>query len=292
MHLCDRILLNGSGEQHPEAADVFFVNLRDVATQPARTKIDARQAFPHVVVRGARVEALLEKRDAGFVPQAAAKHERRVGSDGDDWRGQCLRDVVHLDKLLRRHLQVYLKTGVASLQQRRVVLHQQFVHTLHAQLKRGAEQVFLDGCHEREVAVFGREVVHLQVVLAQRGQYTREADAGIILVEHFLDNGQIFKVFGLHIAQASTRELAGAEVGLEVEFCQFRDAPIVLFEVFEHLHVDARGLEGLVVYEAHFLLCTDAGDIRLEPVVGKHILEGLHIVEQAAHKVLHLAFAL
>ena len=79
---------------------------------------------------------------------------------------------------------MHLKTGVTCFEQRRVVLDEQFVDTFYPQLERTAEQVFLNGCHQREIAVFGCKVVHLQIVFPERWKYATQHQTGVELVEY------------------------------------------------------------------------------------------------------------
>ena len=80
------------------------------------------------------------------------------------------------------------------------MFHQQFVDAFYPKFKRSAQQVFLNGRHERKIAILGREVVHLQVVLAQGGQNAAQDNACIEFVQHLLNNGQVMQVFSLHVA--------------------------------------------------------------------------------------------
>ena len=124
----ETVLFNFSPQQYPETRNVFLVNLQNGAFQPACAKTHARASLAHVLVGSTHVQCLLEQRDARLVPQPLAKNNRRVGTYRHDRCCQRLRYIVLVHKFLRSHLQVYLKTRVAGLQQRGIVLHQQFVN--------------------------------------------------------------------------------------------------------------------------------------------------------------------
>ena len=183
---------------------------------------------------------------------------------------------------------MYLKTGVAGFEQGRVVLDEQLVYAFHAQLEGAAEQVFLNGSHQGEIAVFWREIVHLQIILSQGGQNTAQHQTGIEFVEYSLYFFQIPEVFSLHLTQAIPGKFPGRQVGFEVEFRQFRYTPgLVVAESGKYLHIDGGRLHGLFVNDAHFLFCTYTNDIRLKPVIPEHILKSLYVVEQTPYETLH-----
>ena len=83
-----------------------------------------------MLVRATRIECLLEQGDAVFMPQPATKDDGAVDCGGHDGPGDRLRDVVVLDEVVGRDLEVNLKAGVGCLEQGRVMLDGQFVDAL------------------------------------------------------------------------------------------------------------------------------------------------------------------
>jgi hypothetical protein len=281
----ERVLVDLEAEERAEARHVLAVHLEDRLADPRTAEIHPRAALAHVGVAAARVDGLLEDRDAGLVPQALAEEHGRVRRRGEHGARDRLGDVVHLRELARADLPVDLEGGVARLHHHRVVLHHELVDALDADLvvlpaQRGQRAV------EREVPRVRRHVLEAEVGLPDRGQDAHEHGMDADLAARLAHARQELVGLALEAGEAVAAEGQRVEVELEVEA---RDLghEVRVADAVEHLR-DDRGRAAVGIDEEELLLGADAPHALLDHPGVDHLLERPEVLQQVLHELAEL----
>jgi len=123
------------------------------------------------------VDGLLKEGDAGFVPQTAAKEQRRIDRDGHHRASQGLGVVVFLHEFIGPHLQMHLKAGVAGFEHGGVLAEVELVDARDTQFEGFAAQG-LEAIHEGAIPIERGEVGDLDIGLADGRQNAAEQHGG------------------------------------------------------------------------------------------------------------------